>query len=511
VLHCAGGLGSTLVISGATTSVTLKHCQFLCCSTAILSGASVVLEDCHFKGSIDSLAMLASSHETHVALSSCTFTSWDEAVVVDGGAAVEMHGGCQVSRICWSGVSARGAGSHLSMTDVELLHVGSGAYGQEVGVDIPAAVAAFNGAQLQLKKCTVANNNACAGLRTCTGPDIFNSIGLCAMDKGTNVEASDSEFRECYTGVYAHRQASVHLFKCKVARNENTNVITCKGAVVGLTGCTILDSLKSSGLSARGKGTCVNASISAFQGNFLNGLAAWEQASVQLDKCMVARNMDDNVFAHKGAVIGLTGCTVADSLKQHGLAARDKGTRVDAKETTFIGNFLQGVAVWMHARVQLDKCTVKSNTDINVVATDGAVVRLTGSRIALSLKKSGLAARDKGTRVDAKETTFEGNFIHGVAVSKDARVQLDNCTAASNTDANVIATEGAVVSLTGCRIARSLRNSGLVARDKGTRVDAKETTFERNFMHGMAAWEHASVRVDKHTMASIEMQNMLYR
>jgi flavin-dependent dehydrogenase len=79
-----------------------------------------------------------------------------------------------------------------------------------------------------------------------------------------------------------------------------------------------------------------------------------------------------------GGVVGLTVARIAASLKQSDVTAMDRSTRVDAKETTFEGDFLQGVAACMHASVHFDKCTVKSNTDANVIATDGAVIGLTG-------------------------------------------------------------------------------------------------------------------------------------
>jgi hypothetical protein len=492
-LHCAGGSGSTLVISGATTFVTLKHCQFLCCSTAILSGASAVLEGCQFEGSIDSLAMLASSHGTQVALSSCTFTSWDEAVVVDGGAALEMHGGCQVTRICWSGVTVRGAGSRLSMTDVELLDVGYGS--EDSNGWLPDAVAASHGAQVQLQKCTVANKKACAELGTSKAPD-SGGCGLAAWGQGTHAEAKDSEFQGCFHGVNVSGQASVQLDKCTVARNKDGNVIAQSGAVVGLMGCTVADSLGRNGLAANGKGTRVDAKETTFQGNCRSGVEAWEHASVQLDKCTAARNKNASVFASNGAVVGLTGCTVADSLEGNGLGARDKGTRVDAKETTFQENCLRFVEAWEHASVQLDKCTAARNKDANVFAYNGAVVGLTGCTVADSLEKSGLGAGGKGTRVDAKETTFQGNFICGVTAGKHASLQLDKCTVARNKNVNVLAYEGAVVGLTGCTVADSLEGSGLVANGKGTRVDAKETTFQGNCQDGVHAWKEAMVQLD---------------
>jgi hypothetical protein len=70
----------------------------------------------------------------------------------------------------------------------------------------------------------------------------------------------------------------------------------------------------------------MDAKENTFQEHFLNGLPAWEQASVQFDKCtaasnnksMVARNTGAHLIAHKGTVLGLGawrhwGCTVVDS------------------------------------------------------------------------------------------------------------------------------------------------------------------------------------------------------
>jgi hypothetical protein len=56
------------------------------------------------------------------------------------------------------------------------------------------------------------------------------------------------------------------------------------------------------------------------------------------------------------------------------------------------------------------------------------------------------------------------NFMNGVAARKHASVQLDKCTTASNKQQNVLASESAVVSHSGCTDAGSFGGSGWVAR-----------------------------------------------
>jgi LysM repeat protein len=338
-----------------------------------------------------------------------------------------------------------------------------------------------------------AEEGALVVLTGCKVDDSLEGSGLVARAKGTRVDAKEKTFhRNVLNGVAALKHASVQLANCSAVSSKQDNVWACEGAVVGLTDCMVSDSTESSGLIANAKGTRVNAKGTSFQGNVLHGVAALEHARVQLDKCTVASNKQDNVWASEGAVVGLTGCTVVDSLEGSGLVASAKGTHVNAMETTFQGNVLNGVAARNHVSVQLDKCTTASNKQDNVWAYEGAVVCLTGCTVAVSLEGSGLMASAKGTRVDAKETTFQGNGLSGVVARKRTSMQLDKCTVASNKQQNVLADKGAVVGLTGCTVVGSLEGSGLVARARGTCVDAKETTFQGNFMSGVVVCDHAS-------------------
>jgi hypothetical protein len=172
-------------------------------------------------------------------------------------------------------------------------------------------------------------------------------------------------------------------------------------------------------------------------------------------------------------------CTVVGT-EGNGLHVKGEGTRVLSNESTFEENCESGVFVKEQASVQLDKCTARGNKWNNVVAESGAVVNLTGCSVADSLEGSGLGVADKGTRVVANESTFEGNCMSGVAVLEQASVKLDKCTARSNKMSSVQAESGADVNLTGCTVADSLEGSGLRVVNEGTRVVAKESTFEEN-------------------------------
>jgi hypothetical protein len=106
----------------------------------------------------------------------------------------------------------------------------------------------------------------------------------------------------------------------------------------------------------------------------------------------------------------------------------DKGARAEANESTFKGNCRNGVVVWNQASVQLEKCRAGSNKLENVGAASGAVVSLTCCTVADSLEQSGLAVSDEGTRVEANESTIEGNCRMVVEVWNQASFQLDKCT-----------------------------------------------------------------------------------
>jgi ribonuclease I len=123
----------------------------------------------------------------------------------------------------------------------------------------------------------------------------------------------------------------------------------------------------------------------------------------------------------------------------------DEGTRMEANESTFEGNRLNGVSVCKQASMQLNKCTAGSNKHHNVQAASGAVVSLTGCTVADSLEQSGLAVADEGARVEADESTFKGNCFNGVAVCKQASVQLDECTFQDNQQAKIANKNGTVV------------------------------------------------------------------
>jgi hypothetical protein len=192
-----------------------------------------------------------------------------------------------------------------------------------------------------------------------------------ATDKGTRVDVEEAFFKKVFAICACVNGSSVQhdkkctcnnlFFKCTAASNVEANVCAAEGTVVGLMACTVADSLENCGLVAKDKGTLVDAEETTFQRNCLNVVAAFEYASVQLATRKAARNKNANGVAHKGGAVGLTGSTVAESLENCGLVAKDNGTRVDAKETTFQGNCLNGAAVFEYASVQLDNCSVTRN------------------------------------------------------------------------------------------------------------------------------------------------------
>jgi hypothetical protein len=123
-MNSAGCPGSTLVISGASTSVILKRCQLHCCSIAIVSGASATLDDCRSEGTADGLACVASGHSTRLTIvRGCIFTTWGQAVRVDGGAVVDMRD-CVVRNIAWNGLLSCRAGTLVSLTGVSFQDIG---------------------------------------------------------------------------------------------------------------------------------------------------------------------------------------------------------------------------------------------------------------------------------------------------------------------------------------------------------------------------------------------------
>jgi hypothetical protein len=80
-------------------------------------------------------------------------------------------------------------------------------------------------------------------------------------------------------------------------------------------GCTLVDSLKNCGLVAKENSGRVVAKEFTFQGNFQQGLAAWKHASVQLGNRTASSSKKSNAHVNVGAVAGITGCTVVDTLE----------------------------------------------------------------------------------------------------------------------------------------------------------------------------------------------------
>jgi hypothetical protein len=77
--------------------------------------------------------------------------------------------------------------------------------------------------------------------------------------------------------------------------------------------------LEGSGLLVDGKGTCVKARKSTFQGNGVIGLGVENEANMQLEECTLASNKRRNVGVTGGASVHLVGCTFIDSLDSTGL------------------------------------------------------------------------------------------------------------------------------------------------------------------------------------------------
>jgi hypothetical protein len=77
--------------------------------------------------------------------------------------------------------------------------------------------------------------------------------------------------------------------------------------------CREVEAKEGGSVCVKGKGTRVEASESTSEGTSGCGVEVSENANVQLDKCTAGSNELNIVQAASGAVVGLTGCTVADS------------------------------------------------------------------------------------------------------------------------------------------------------------------------------------------------------
>jgi hypothetical protein len=376
-----------------------------------------------------------------------------------------MHD-CVISDIAWNGLLSCRTGTRVSLTGVTFKDIGGKQSEERHWAS--AAVWALHEAAVKLSHCelelssmglvisdngtaqladcvvtqcrrenVVAKRGAAVSLAGCTITGSSECCGLAVSNKGTFVEAQDTAFQENdLAGVYVTDKASVRLEKCMVRGNKRENMVATCAAAVYLAGCTVADSSMCSGLTVCDEGTCVEAQDTAFQGNCESGVLVADKARVRLVKCTASANRLSNVQARDSAAVSLACSTVADSLKGCGLAVWDEGTRVEVQDTAFRGNCTCGVDVAGKASVRLDKCTVSGNRLSNVHATGGAVVDLTGCTVTESSKGSGLVVWSEGTRVEAKESMFQGNHTHAVQVSAGNIARLDCCLFGANNIVN---------------------------------------------------------------------------
>lgn len=95
-----------------------------------------------------------------------------------------------------------------------------------------------------------------------------------------------------------------------------------------------------------------------------------------------------------------------------------------------------------------------------------------------------MLAVGRGTHAEALGTIFQGSCFCGVGGTGKVTVRLEKCTMASNTGYNVVATDGATISLAGCTAANSMEGKDLVVGGQGTGTEATGGTIRGNSSWG---------------------------
>jgi hypothetical protein len=252
--------------------------------------------------------MLVSGHGTKVDLAATTIADWEQALIVEAGAAIDMHDTCRINgTLC--GVFARDESSYACLSSVSFLDVG--AKGDKSFWS--AAVRALNRAHMHLMACEISGCDR----------------GVAGCGSGVYIHVEKTVIRGCgMCGVFVDGNASVHLIGSKVIASKDANVLVERGATVRLDGCEVIDSVSNSGVRALGKRTKVEAEGSLFQGNCEHGLCMDDWAIVKLVQC----TLHDNKLGGR-ALLKENGNAVAPIL-----------------ERAFAGQKKQTQSVWSRAR-----------------------------------------------------------------------------------------------------------------------------------------------------------------
>jgi hypothetical protein len=160
-------------------------------------------------------------------------------------------------------------------------------------------------------------------------------------------------------------------------------------------------------------------------------------AFAQFVECTVYFNVDMNVKADSGAVLGLQGCTLSNSLEGIGLFVQGNATLFEAENSDIQGNGSWGVYVRGNVNVRLDKCTMASNKCNIVQASLGEDVKLVGCAVANGLEGDGFYVKGDGACVHAKDSAFQGRIGRGVLVGEKVSVLLNRGAVRSNMQDNV--------------------------------------------------------------------------
>lgn len=494
----------------AGSDVTLSHCTLLHCPVAIVaSGPNTRLSAGDCEVSNNALGACA-DNGAQLLLSRITIKGSE-------GSGVECRGegSCLQARQCNIGGNSAGWTGSSSEVFTNCVHAHTGG-----SVSLHACVlertecglrAEGEGVVAEARGCTIRGAARC-GARV--GP------GAAAWIEGCTIKGSKST--TAYGIVVSGSDARADLLDCALLDNGRAAVAVHRAAAVGLRGCTLANSRRSSGIQVDDAASCVEASDCVIKENEVCGAAVRGGGQVELRGCSLTGPKQSFGVSASGAktLIRVVDCTM-DNNKLCGLHVARGATA--AVRQCALGGASQRVGLQASGKdtqVDVQDCMLRKNLKVAARVRSGATLHLLRCTLCSSKESDGLHACDIGTNVRACDCAMHDNSQTAACVWKGAKAKLIDCalsgtrsgcglhvsgkgthatvrrcTLGENSIAGAHVSSTATAKLTACELVGTRGGPGLCAAGAGTRVVATKCAAQGNAAAGFFATRNAAIAV----------------
>jgi hypothetical protein len=437
-----------VVVTGAACTVALHNVRFNKCTLVILNGAKALVEQCGFSSNLSpsescGVCLYAHGAGTRVTVQSCKFTGGLECIAASDGA-------------------------QLAAVDTHF-----------TAVDVCAVDGAGPNTQISLVRCSVSDmgkayantertpNEEGKTYFLCTGVHVHNSC------RGELVQLTVTSAE---VGISVARGGVVQATECSLCECVACGANVSKASSAVLTKCTLQGSELFHGLHVDGQGTSAEAYECAFQENKQSGAGVYSSSKLKLVNCRSSGNGSAGYWAQSGGQLTMSDCkSEGDTV---GCGGIEPGSIVITERLHVSRSCQSGVVVDQYAKATIKDSVICDCDQACLMATAGAEVHVTASRMERAGKGHGLEVTGEGSRGRAEGCVLRGNAEAGAAVFQGGCLELVACESEGNKVAGFWSQSGGALRISDCVSKQD--EVGCGARGKGSTVSCSNITVNGN-------------------------------